>query len=47
VKGLLSDPDFQKKIASIITHRLAMSKIEDGIMLIESKKAAKVILEPE
>ena len=47
VKGLLSDLAFQSKIASIITHRLAMSKIEDGIMLIESKKAAKVILEPE
>ncbi|UCD97286.1 MAG: L-threonine 3-dehydrogenase [Candidatus Bathyarchaeota archaeon] len=47
VKGLLSDLVFQKKIASVITHQLPMSKIEDGINLIESKKAAKVVIKPK
>ncbi len=46
VKGLLSNPAFRNKIASIITHTLAMEDVEDGIELINSKKAAKVVLEP-
>jgi threonine 3-dehydrogenase len=47
VKGLLSDSVFQSKIASIITHKLAMEDVEEGIELIKSKKAAKVALEPK
>jgi threonine 3-dehydrogenase len=47
IKGFLSNPDFRSKIKSIITHKLAMRDIEEGIGLISSKKAAKVILEPK
>ncbi len=47
IKGLLSNSEFQSKIASIITHKLAMKDFEEGIELIKSKKAAKVVLEPE
>lgn len=47
VKGLLSDSVFRNKIASIITHRLAIKDVEKGIELINSKKAAKVALEPK
>lgn len=46
VKGLLSHPGFRNKIASVITHRLPMKRVEEGIGLINSKKAAKVVLEP-
>jgi threonine 3-dehydrogenase len=46
VKGLLSHPAFRSKIASVITHRLPMKRVEEGIELINSKRAAKVILEP-
>jgi threonine 3-dehydrogenase len=46
VKGLLSDSEFRKKIASVITHRLPMKRVEEGVELINSKKAAKVVLEP-
>jgi threonine 3-dehydrogenase len=46
VKGLLSHPGFRNKIASVITHKLPMKKVEEGIALINSKKAAKVVLEP-
>lgn len=47
VKGLLSNTQFRNKIASIITHKLDMEDVEDGIDLINSKKAAKVVLEPK
>lgn len=47
VKGLLSNSEFRNKIASIISHKLAMEDVEEGIELINSKKAAKVILEPK
>jgi threonine 3-dehydrogenase len=47
VKGLLSDSEFRNKMASIITHKLAMEDVEEGIELINSKKAAKVVLEPK
>ncbi|MGB9134516.1 MAG: L-threonine 3-dehydrogenase [Candidatus Bathyarchaeia archaeon] len=46
VRGLLSDSEFRNKIASVITHRLPMKNVEEGIRLISSKKAAKVVLEP-
>jgi threonine 3-dehydrogenase len=46
VKGLLSKPDFRSKIASIITHRLAMKDVAKGMELINSKQAGKVLLEP-
>jgi threonine 3-dehydrogenase len=45
VKGLLSDSEFRSKIATIITHKLDMEHVEEGIELINSKKAAKVVLE--
>ncbi len=47
VKGLLSNSEFQNKMKSIITHKLAMENVKEGIELINSKKAAKVILEPK
>ncbi|MCK4478667.1 L-threonine 3-dehydrogenase [Candidatus Bathyarchaeota archaeon] len=47
VKGLLSNSEFRNKIASIISHKLAMEDVEEGIELINSKKAAKIILEPK
>jgi threonine 3-dehydrogenase len=47
VKGLLSRPKFRKKIKSIITHKLGMSDITEGVELIKSKKAAKIILKPD
>lgn len=47
VKGLLSKSEFRKKMEAIITHRLAMEDVEEGIKLINSKKAAKVVLEPK
>ncbi|MDH5447394.1 MAG: L-threonine 3-dehydrogenase [Candidatus Bathyarchaeota archaeon] len=47
VKGLLSDSVFRSKIASIITHKLSMEDVEEGVELINSKKAAKVVLEPK
>lgn len=46
VKGLLARSDFRSKIASIITHRIPMKKIADGIEAIHNKQAGKVILEP-
>ncbi|MFP3985644.1 MAG: L-threonine 3-dehydrogenase [Candidatus Bathyarchaeia archaeon] len=47
VKGLLSDFEFRNRIASIITHKLAMENVAEGIALISSKAAAKVVLEPK
>lgn len=47
VKDLLSHAGFREKIASIITHRIAMRDIAKGMELIESKQAAKVSLEPK
>jgi len=47
IKGLLSNQRFQNKIASIITHRVAMAAISEGIELIKQKAAAKVVLKPE
>jgi len=46
VKGLLSNPDFRNKIASIITHKIPMKDLAKGMDLINSKQAAKVVLEP-
>jgi threonine 3-dehydrogenase len=47
VRDLLSHVGFREKIASIITHRIAMRDIARGMELIESKQAAKVSLEPK
>jgi len=47
VKGLLSEPDFRNRIAAIITHKVPMRHVEKGVELINSKKAAKVVLEPK
>jgi threonine 3-dehydrogenase len=47
VKGLLSNREFRNKIASVITHRLDMRNVGEGIGLINSKQAAKVVLEPK
>jgi len=46
VRGLLSNSEFRSKIASIITHKLSLEDVGEGMELINSKKAAKVILEP-
>ena len=47
VQGLLSNREFRNKISSIITHVLAMDDIEDGIELVNLKKAGKVLLKPK
>lgn len=47
VKGLLSNSDFTKKIASMITHRIPIKDVAKGIEAIHSKQAAKVVLEPK
>jgi threonine 3-dehydrogenase len=47
MKGLLSEPDFRGKIASVITHRLPMKDVAKGMELINSKQAGKVLLEPK
>ncbi|MDH5449652.1 MAG: L-threonine 3-dehydrogenase [Candidatus Bathyarchaeota archaeon] len=47
MKGLLSDPQFRKKIASVITHKIPIKNIAKGIDLIQSKQAGKVVLEPK
>ena len=46
VKGLLAKPDFRSKIASIVTHKLPMKDVADGMELVNSKQAGKVLLEP-
>jgi len=46
VRDLLSHPEFREKISSIITHKIPMRDIAQGIDLIKSKQAAKVSLEP-
>lgn len=45
VKGLLSNREFRNKISSVITHRLDIRNVKEGIGLINSKQAAKVVLE--
>ncbi len=47
IRGLLADAGFRDKIASVITHRLPIRDVEEGVELINSKKAGKVVLEPE
>ncbi|UCB61239.1 MAG: L-threonine 3-dehydrogenase [Candidatus Bathyarchaeota archaeon] len=47
VKGLLSDAEFHRKIALIITQRLNMDQMGEAIKLIEAKKTAKIVLEPK
>ncbi len=47
MKGLLSNPHFRDKIASIITHKIPIRDIAKGIDLLQSKQAGKVVLEPK
>ena len=47
VKGLLANSEFRDKLAFIITHKLSMKDVEEGIDLIKLKKAAKVVLLPK
>jgi threonine 3-dehydrogenase len=47
VKGLLANSEFRDKLTSIITHKLSMKDVEEGIDLIKLKKAAKVVLLPK
>ena len=46
IKGLLSNPDFRKKIASVITHKIPIKNMAKGIDLVQSKQAGKVVLGP-
>jgi len=46
VKGLLANSEFRSKIASIITHKIPMKDIAQGIQLIQSKQSGKVVLLP-
>jgi threonine 3-dehydrogenase len=47
VRGLLAKPSFREKISAIVTHRIPIRDISRGMDLINSKQAAKVVLEPE
>jgi threonine 3-dehydrogenase len=47
VRGLLAKPSFRQKVSAVITHRIPIRDISKGIELIESKQAAKVVLEPK
>jgi len=47
VRGLLAKPSFKEKIAAVITHRMPMRNIIEGIDLIKSKQAGKVALQPK
>jgi len=47
VRGLLSISSFRERIASIITHKIPMRDIAQGLDLIKSKQAGKVSLEPK
>jgi threonine 3-dehydrogenase len=47
VKGLLSKQGFKEKMASIITHRIPIRDIAEGMELIMSKQAGKVALQPK
>jgi threonine 3-dehydrogenase len=47
LKGLLANSRFREKISWIITHKLPMRDIAEGIELIKSKQAGKVSLEPK
>jgi len=45
MKGLLEKPGFRRKMAALITHRLPIKDVAKGMDLINSKQAAKVVLE--
>lgn len=47
VRGLLAKPSFRERISAVVTHRILMRDISRGMELIESKQAAKVVLEPK
>jgi threonine 3-dehydrogenase len=47
VRGLLAKPSFKEKVSAVITHRIPIRDISKGMELIESKQAAKVVLEPK
>ncbi len=46
VRGLLNIPRFRDKIRMLITHKMDMADIEEGLHLLESKEAVKIVLEP-
>jgi threonine 3-dehydrogenase len=46
VRGLLAKPSFREKISAIVTHRIPIRDISRGMDLINSKQAAKVVLDP-
>lgn len=46
VKGLLREPSFREKMASIITHRVPIGELPKAMELLRSSQAAKVSLEP-
>jgi len=47
VRGLLAKPSFREKISAIVTHRIPIRDIGGGMDLINSKQAAKVVLDPK
>ena len=47
VRGLLAKPSFKEKISAVVTHRIPLRDIGKGMDLINSKQAAKVVLEPK
>lgn len=47
MRGFLADQDFRDRIVQIITHKVPMGDIVEGMELIHSRRAAKVALTPE
>ena len=47
VRGLLNIPSFRDKIGTLITHRIDMGDVEDGLKLLETKEAVKIVMEPK
>jgi threonine 3-dehydrogenase len=47
VRGLLNIPGFRDRMKSLITHRFKMRDIEEGIRLLKTKEAVKIVLEPK
>lgn len=46
-KGLLRNREFRRKISLLISKKIPISRFEEAIQLLESKGAAKVVLEPK
>ncbi len=46
MKSFLADQGFRDRIAQVITHKIPMGNIVEGMKMVRSRKAAKVVLTP-